>query len=134
MEMTRSRAEGILNSFGKLLGSSSNSAAGVAKQHTFIETDTLRYVYQPIEKLYMVLVTTRASNILEDLETLRLFARVVCSNFFLFAYIYFFYIIPVFLFRFPNIANRWRRQIYWKTRSNLSLLSMSVFHWDIEKV
>ena len=76
--MIRSRAEGILNSFGKLLGSSSNSATGVAKQHTFIETDTLRYVYQPIEKLYMVLVTTRASNILEDLETLRLFARVVC--------------------------------------------------------
>ena len=70
VEMTRSRVEGLLASFPKLMG-------GSAKQHTFVETESVRYVYQPLEKLYVLLITTKASNILEDLETLRLFARVV---------------------------------------------------------
>ncbi|KAJ1562564.1 Coatomer subunit delta [Cladochytrium tenue] len=69
VEMPRARIEGLLASFPKLIGSND--------QHTFVETDSVRYVYQPLEELYMVLVTNKQSNILQDIDTLHLFARVV---------------------------------------------------------
>ena len=68
--MNRLRVEGLLAAFPKLVGH--------AKQHTFVETDTVRYVYQPLEnQLFLLLITTKASNIVEDLGTLRLLAKVV---------------------------------------------------------
>lgn len=79
VEMTRGRIEGLLAAFPKLL---SSEKAG--KQHTFVETESVRYVYQPLDQLYVLLITTKASNILEDLETLRLFSRVVSSIIILF--------------------------------------------------
>jgi hypothetical protein len=41
VDMTRIRIEGLLAAFPKLLGS--------GKQHTYVETENVRYVYQPME-------------------------------------------------------------------------------------
>ncbi|KAM1463301.1 hypothetical protein ACFX1Q_047315 [Malus domestica] len=67
VDMSRIRIEGLLAAFPKLVGT--------GKQHTYVETENVRYVYQPIEALFLVLVTNKQSNILEDLETLRLLSK-----------------------------------------------------------
>ena len=36
-----------------------------------------RYVYQPLENLMVLVVTTKTSNIIEDLETLHLLSKSV---------------------------------------------------------
>jgi len=69
VELSKVRIEGLLAAFPKLMGT--------GKQHTFIETDTVRYLYQPLESLYILLVTNKNSNILDDLETLHLLAKLV---------------------------------------------------------
>lgn len=61
--------ETLLSTFPRLL------QAG--QQHTYVETAEVRFLYQPLEVHYVVLVTSLASNILEDMETLQLIARVV---------------------------------------------------------
>ena len=53
------------------------SSSGTEKQHNTVETGEVRYVYQPVEALMLVLVTNKHSNIVEDLEMLRLFAKVL---------------------------------------------------------
>jgi hypothetical protein len=69
--MQRSRIEGLLASFPKLADSGT--------QHTVAEQDNVRYVYQPLDELYLVLITNLQSNILQDINSLHLFAQVVSS-------------------------------------------------------
>ncbi|KAK6157036.1 hypothetical protein DH2020_011284 [Rehmannia glutinosa] len=71
VDMSRIRIEGYLAAFPKLVGT--------GKQHTYVETENVRYVYQPMESLYLLLVTNKQSNILEDLETLRLLSKLYCE-------------------------------------------------------
>ncbi|GAA98828.1 uncharacterized protein L969DRAFT_88867 [Mixia osmundae IAM 14324] len=69
--LSRSRIESLLLSFPKLI------PPGV--QHTtLLSSDkSVRYVYMPLEELYILLITPPLSNILQDLETLRLVSRIV---------------------------------------------------------
>lgn len=43
-----------------------------SQQHTFVEAHNIRYVYLPLESLYLLLITNKSSNIIEDLETVRI--------------------------------------------------------------
>lgn len=54
--------------------------ADTGTQHTTVEQDNVRFVYQPLDELYMVLITNRQSNILQDIDSLHLFAQVVTST------------------------------------------------------
>ncbi|KQK10441.1 coatomer subunit delta-3 [Brachypodium distachyon] len=69
VDMSWIRIEDLLAAFPKLVGT--------GKQHTYVETENVRYVYQPIEALYLLVITNKQSNILEDLETLRLLSKLV---------------------------------------------------------
>ncbi|KAJ5146929.1 Clathrin adaptor mu subunit C-terminal [Penicillium atrosanguineum] len=70
-EIARSRIEALLASFPKLADSGT--------QHTTVEQDNVRFVYQPLDELYIVLITNRQSNILQDIDSLHLFAQVTAS-------------------------------------------------------
>lgn len=97
VDMTRIRIEGILAAFPKLIGYSGESGmycsvcfikfidvlgsktanGNSGRQHTFVETESVRYVYQPVESLNILVITTKGSNIIQDLETLRLISKII---------------------------------------------------------
>ena len=67
--ISRQRIEGYLASFPKLVP--------VDNQHTIIDTEHIRYIYQPLEALYLLLITNKHSNIMEDIDTLRTLAKLI---------------------------------------------------------
>ncbi len=107
-ELSRMRIEGLLTAFPKLANLSvksqssnensnfkqiqeykeysskkwhSGSMVQMSSDKTFVETDSVRYLFQPLENdLLLLLITTKSSNIVEDLDTLGLLYRIVCCN------------------------------------------------------
>lgn len=70
VDMPRLKIEALLSAFGKIVDSQ-------RKDCTYVETESVRYVFQPLGQLYLLLVTTKQSNILEDLDTLRLIVKIL---------------------------------------------------------
>ena len=69
--MTRSRLESLLLSFPKLIPPG-------AQHTTLLSPDgSVRYVYMPVDELYVCLLSPPLSNILQDIETLHLLGRIV---------------------------------------------------------
>ena len=69
---TRLRIESLVAAFPKLVEADS--------QHTFVETSDVRYVFQPLEQLYLLLITNKQSNIMEDLDTLQMMSKLVSDH------------------------------------------------------
>lgn len=73
VSMTKTRSESLLSAFPKLIGEHAHS-----QDHTFVETESVRYLYVPIfDHLFVVVITNKSSNILEDLSTVNLISRVI---------------------------------------------------------
>ncbi|KAH3679418.1 hypothetical protein WICPIJ_008621 [Wickerhamomyces pijperi] len=71
-DLTKNRVTELLANFPALLADNNT-------EHTTVEDDQVRYVYQPLDDLYLVLITNRQSNILQDIDTLNLFTETVTS-------------------------------------------------------
>ncbi|AOW29656.1 coatomer subunit delta [Candida albicans SC5314] len=71
-DISRDRITALLANFPSLISNSSG-------QHTSVEDENVRYVYQPLEEFYIVLITNKTSNILQDIDTLHLFASTVSN-------------------------------------------------------
>ncbi|VEU21262.1 DEKNAAC102166 [Brettanomyces naardenensis] len=72
-ELSKERVTSLLANFPTLLSDSTQT------QHTSVEDEYVRYVYQPLEEFYVVLITNKHSNILQDIDTLHLFAQTITS-------------------------------------------------------
>ncbi|CUM65330.1 uncharacterized protein PRCAT00002965001 [Priceomyces carsonii] len=71
-DLKRDRITALLADFPSLISNSTS-------QHTTVENEHVRYVYQPLEEFYIVLLTNKTSNILQDIDTLHLFASTVSN-------------------------------------------------------
>lgn len=71
-DITKDRVTELLSNFQGLVANSSS-------QHTFVEDEHIRYVYKPFDDYYIILITNRQSNIIQDLDTLKIFSQTMNS-------------------------------------------------------
>lgn len=71
-EITKDRVLELLSNFQSLV-------TNISSEHTFVEDEHVRYVYKPFDDYYIILITNRQSNIIQDLSTLNLFSQTLNS-------------------------------------------------------
>lgn len=71
-DLNKDKITQLLANFPSLISNSSN-------QHTAVEDEAIRYVYQPLEEFYVILLTNKQSNILQDIDTLHLFVSTISN-------------------------------------------------------
>lgn len=69
--MTRTTVEDIYLSFPKLIKPN--------QQHTYVQSDKYTFLYIPMENLFLVTVSSKNSNIIEDQETIRTIYKILCG-------------------------------------------------------
>lgn len=69
--MKRSQVEDLYLSFPKLITPN--------QQHTYVQSDYHTFLYIPLDGLYLILVSTRNSNIIEDQETISMIYKVLTA-------------------------------------------------------
>lgn len=78
VEMTRGDVETYLNRFIKKV-----EQFCLSNEYTYMEIDNIRFIYQAIDSIYLILMTPLNSNIIEDMDSLQLFCQVLydcCNN------------------------------------------------------
>lgn len=69
--MTRSTVEDIYLSFPKLIKAN--------QQHTYVQSDKYTFLFIPMDTIYLVTVSSKNSNIIEDQETIRTIYKILCG-------------------------------------------------------
>lgn len=78
VEISRGRIEGLITAFNRLIVDILKS--DTERQDTTIETESVRYLYQILDNITVVVITSKGSNVLEDLSTLSVCAKVVSAH------------------------------------------------------
>jgi len=50
------------------------------REHTHIEIENIRYLYIPLDEFYLVLITNKNSNIIQDIDILKFFQRIIIDK------------------------------------------------------
>ena len=69
--LSKSMVEDVYRSFPKLIRP--------GQQHTYVQSDKYTYLYIPMDTLYLLMVSSKNSNIIEDQETIRTIYKIIAD-------------------------------------------------------